>query len=484
MGFSFRSNAKEKKPGISLRLKDNLPNLGKEGYVLEVTPTQVYITAQTSHGVFIGFQTLLQLLPPEVESQHLASGVDWKIPCLKITDRPRFAWRGFMLDEGRHFHGKDTVFKLLDVMAMLKLNVFHWHLTEDQGWRIEIDKHPKLIEIGSNREGTARSMLDSMRKRYDGIPHSGFYTKEDIREIVAYAAERHIMVVPEIEIPGHCRAALAAYPEYSCTGGPFQVPTGFGIFKDVYCPGKEETFTFLEDILDEILELFPGSYIHTGGDEAPLARWKKCPDCQQRMAAEGIQEEKELQVYFTNRIADYLAQHGRTLVTWNANLGADLPPKAVIQYWVGNRKKVLKALREGRKLILSPYLDYYLDHSYSLTPLSRIYDHEPVLKGLSEIEEENILGVEAPLWTEFVPNRARLDYQTFPRLLALAETGWTDRENKDLASFMARLAQFEKRLDIHRIKYARGRDVEPPWYKKLFGLFTIPQPQRKVAEEK
>jgi hexosaminidase len=276
-------------------------------------------------------------------------------------------------------------------------------------------------------------------------------------------------------------AALAAYPEFSCTGGPFEVQTRFGIFKDIYCPGKEGTFTFLQNILDEVVDLFPGQYIHIGGDEAPKTRWKKCPDCQRRILDEGLKDEHALQIYFTNRIANYLAAHGRKIIGWNDALSDDLHPDAIIQYWLKNRKGIIDALQGGRSTIISSYLDYYLDHSYNLTPLQRIYDFEPVFPELKLSGSENILGVEAPLWTESVPDRARLDYQVFPRLLAVAETGWTAENKKDFIDFRARLADFEVRLDALGIRYARGKDVQPPWFRRLFGLLTIAQPQRETA---
>jgi len=468
-------------PGIHLKLQENLEDFGMESYNLVVSDDSIKIEAPTPHGVFNGLQTLLQLLPPEIESPTSCPGTEWQISGVRISDRPRFPWRGFMLDEGRHFHGKETVMSLLDMMASLKMNIFHWHLTEDQGWRIQIQGYPRLTEIGSQRPGTSQNLWDMIRDRHDGIPHGGYYTQDEIREIVAYAAERHISIIPEIEIPGHCVAALAAYPEYSCTGGPFEVPTHRGIFKDIYCPGKEGTFTFLQNILDQVIALFPGQYIHIGGDEAPKVRWKKCPDCKRRILEEGLKDVHALQSYFTNRIADYLAGHGRTIIAWNQALSDDMHPDALIQYWVGNRKGVVDAIQGGRRTIISSYLGYYLDHSYSLTPLSRIYDYEPVFDELSLSKSENILGVEAPLWTEFVPDRARLDFQTFPRLLAVAETGWTAKNQKDLADFRRRLVDFEPRLDNLGIRYARGKDVQPPWFKRLFGLLTIAQPQQKTA---
>jgi hexosaminidase len=468
-------------PAIILDLQQDRTELGDEGYILEAARDSVKLSAPTNLGLFRAIQTLLQLLPPEIESRSPISDIDWVIPGVKISDQPRFSWRGFMLDEGRHFHGKETVMLLLDIMASLKMNIFHWHLTEDQGWRIEIQGYPRLTEIGSQRPGTSRNLLDMILDRHDDVPHGGHYTHEDIREIVAYAAARHITIVPEIEMPGHSMAALTAYPQFSCTGGPFEVATRFGIFKDVYCPGKEATFTFLQDVLDEVMALFPGPYIHIGGDEAPKMQWKKCPDCQQRIAQEGLRDEHDLQTYFTNRIAYYLADHGRTMIGWNEALSPDLHPKAMIQYWFGNRKGIVDAIRNGRKIINSAYLEYYLDHSYSLTPLSRIYNYEPAFSELSARAVEYLMGVEAPLWTEFVPNRARLDYQTFPRLLAVAETSWTANDRKDFADFSTRLVEFQKRLDVLGIRYAREGDVDPPWFKKLFGLLTIAQPQRKIA---
>jgi hexosaminidase len=482
-GYPFRIFRDYGIPGIHLKIQQNLDDFAEEGYYLAVTPQGITITSSTTHGIFNGLQSLIQLLPPEIELSTRQQGIVWQVPCLHISDAPRFSWRGFMLDEGRHFHGRETVLDLLDWMASLKMNIFHWHLTEDQGWRIQIQAYPRLTEIGSQRAGTAQHLWNIVRGQHDRIPHSGFYTQDQIREIVAYATERHITVIPEIEIPGHSMAALAAYPEYSCNGGPFEVPTRFGIFKDIYCPGKEATFIFLKNILDEIIDLFPGPYIHIGGDEAPKTRWKACPDCQRRILKENLADEHTLQTYFSNRIADDLAVQGRKIIGWNESLSDTLKPDALIQYWTGNRKGLLEAIRAGRQTIISSYLDYYLDHSYSLTPLRRIYEFEPIFDELSPSEAENIIGVEAPLWTEFVPNRARLDFQTFPRLLTVAETGWTPKNLKDFNSFQTRLADYQRRLDIHGVAYARIDDVQPTWFKRIFGLFTIVQPQRKITEQ-
>jgi hexosaminidase len=455
---------------IRLRLGGDRSILGHEGYTLTVTTGEVDIQSPEPAGVFYGIQSLIQMVAQDTTSNYT-------IPACRITDHPRFAWRGFMLDEGRHFMGKTTVLQLLDQMALQKLNVFHWHLTEDQGWRIEIKRYPKLTEIGSQRQGTSRGFTG----KHDGIPHGGFYTQDEIREIVEYARMRHILVVPEVEFPGHSLAALAAYPELSCTGGPFEVCTHFGILPDLYCAGNEEVFTFLENVLDEILELFPSPYIHIGGDEAPKGRWKKCLKCQERIRTEDLKDENELQVYFTNRIAAYLAEHGRRIIGWNQILGKELDLSAIPQFWAFQKKDFLKALEAGHHGILSSYLEIYLDHSHALTPLSRAYRYEPVDPTLSPEAAKRILGLEAPLWSEFVRSKARLDYQVYPRLPAYAETAWTLREHKDYPDFCARLKPFLARLQKMGVRHAPLAEAEPPRYKQWFGIFTIPQPQERVA---
>lgn len=450
---------------IQLRMGGERAILGREGYRLTVEPGRVDIEAPEPAGVFYGIQSLRQL----VVGQNV-------ILSYTVLDYPRFRWRGFMLDEGRHFMGKETVLRLLDQLALQKLNIFHWHLTEDQGWRIEIKAYPKLTEVGSKRKGTTRGFAG----KHNGIPYEGFYSQDEIREIVEYAAVRHITIVPEVEFPGHSLAALAASPELSCTGGPFEVCTHFGILPELYCAGNEEVFTFLEGVLDEILALFPSPYIHIGGDEAPKGRWKKCPKCQERIRAEGLKDENALQVYFTNRIAAYLAERGRRVVGWNQVLGKGLDTSAIPQWWAGNKKDFLKALEAGHEGILSDYLETYLDHSHALTPLSRAYRYEPLDPALSAEAARRILGLEAPLWSEFVRNQARLDYQAYPRLPAYAETAWTPRELKNYTDFRARLRPFLELLDV---RHAPLREAEPPFFQQWFGIFTIPQPQERVAPE-
>ncbi len=421
--LSVQRGSNSKKESITLKIDSSLENLGEEGYALSIKIDASTIKAATPKGIFYGIQTLRQLLPAAIESRTRVDDVKWQIACCQITDYPRFSWRGYMLDEGRHFHGRETVLKMLDLLAVQKRNILHWHLPAEQGWRIEIKRYPKLTEIGSQRGGTAQTLNDMRKGTHNGIPHGGFYTQDEIREIVAYAVQRNITIIPEIEIPGHSMAALAAYSELSCAGGEFDMPTRFGIFKDIYCAGKESTFEFLQNVLDEVMALFPSNIIHIGGDEAPKSRWKKCPDCQRRIQSEGLKDEHELQIYFTNRIGAYLKSHGRQLMGWNEILSANLPADSVVQYWVRNKKGLLAALKNGQWVVNSAYLDTYLDHSYSLTPLSRAYNFDPEFKELTPEAAQNILGLEAPMWTEWVPNRARLDYQTYPRLTAFAEVG-------------------------------------------------------------
>lgn len=458
--------------------EDLLKGQQAEGYLLDVFPHEIRITAPGSAGVFNGMQTLRQLLPVEIEKHEMIKDPTWVIPCLAIRDWPRYAWRGFMLDEGRFFHGKETVKFYLDLMALQKLNVFHWHLTEDQGWRIQIQRYPLLTEVGSRRPGSASGFIS----KPDGIPHAGFYDQDDIREIVAYAEARHIQVIPEIDMPGHSMAALAAYPEYGCTGGPYQVSRKWGIFPDLYCPGREATFTFLQDILEEVSTLFPAPYIHIGGDETPPKRWRSCPACQERIRKEGLVDETDLKVYFLNRMADWLEQHNRTPIGWSEILHPGLEKNTMVQYWVGKSSKFMEAMRQGRNLVMSDFKRTYLDHSYALTPLSKAYAYEPETWGLDASLARHILGLEALLWSEFVPDRKRLDYQVFPRLCAMAETGWTQREQKDFNDFRKRLEFFEERLETLGVEHAHSWQVEPAWYKQLFGIFTIAQSQNRTAD--
>lgn len=446
------------------------PGMQPEAYQLTIQPEQdVTIRAASGSGVFYALQSLRQLIMGCYQPGKAKVVLD----CVRIQDTPRFGWRGFMLDEARHFQGMQTVKDLLDWMAYLKMNVFHWHLTEDQGWRIEIKRYPKLVEVGSKRD--ASQISGFLGKKLNAIPHSGFYSQDEIREIVQYAAARHIRVVPEIEMPGHSTAALAAYPELGCKGGPYQVSPHWGIHADILCAGKQNTTEFLQNVLAEVIDLFPGKYIHMGGDEAPKKRWRNCPECQRLARESGDVAIPELQTVLTNRISQFLRDNSRNLIGWNEILVDNLDPEAVVQYWVGKEKTVMQHIRNGRKAILSNFAAYYLDHSYAHSSLDKVYLYEPVFAQLEREYHGNILGIEAPLWTEFVPSRARLDWQVFPRLLAVAEAAWLAAEKKDLGSFHERLPAFLAQMDQKNIGYAKLSDANPPFYNRIFGALTLVQ---------
>ena len=446
---------------IILKTVKNEKQLNHEGYTLIVSQDRIEIVASTPNGVFYGIQTMRQLIPTEkIGNKNL--NLEFSIPCVVIEDYPRFQWRGFMLDVGRHFFTKSEVKKILDLMAFLKFNKFHFHLTEDQGWRVEIKKYPLLTEIGSKREGTTsqRSYRSNKRNKVplDGIPVSGYYTQQDLRELVQYATERFITIIPELDFPGHTMAALAAYPELSCTGGPFKVSTRFGIHKEVLCIGKEKVFEFIQNVLNEIIEIFPSSIIHIGGDEAPKKRWKKCLDCQARIKDENLESVENLQVYFTNRIADYLGSKGRQVIGWNEILNDKLIENAICHYWTMNLKQVLEHVRLGRKVVMSEFSAVYLNYPYNHIPLERTYNYEPIPNELESKFHKRILGIEACLWTEFVKNKKNLEWQAFPRLIAVAETAWSPKNKKNFEYFQRRLDGFLKWLDLFKVSYAKKEE--------------------------
>ncbi len=456
---------------IYLNLNEKASDLNEEGYSLNVNKERILLSALKPVGIFYGIQTIRQLLPIEIEKKKEISDIEWTIPSIDIKDYPRFSWRGYMLDEGRHFLGKEAVKHMLDLMALFKMNVFHWHLTEDQGWRIEIKKYPLLTEVGSVREKT--QIGGFLSKKMDITTHKGYYTQEDIQEIISYADKRYIKIIPEIDMPGHSKAALAAYPEFSCTGGPFEVSTTFGIKKDVYCIGKESTFEFLSGILDEIILLFPSEIIHIGGDEVPKKRWEKCPECQERIRTENLKDEKDLQTYFTDRINKYLSFHGRRLMGWNQILSDRSTKDMIGQYWMFGKKPVIKHLMNGGSIVFSKFGSTYLDYSYKKTSLRKVYRYEPIPKKLNTQYHCNVLGLESPLWTEWVRNIGEMDWQTFPRLIAIAENGWTPSGQKNFKSFKLRLENLIKRLDLFGVSYARKQEYQPNFIKRLFGFFTI-----------
>jgi hexosaminidase len=395
---------------------------GAEGYVLDVTSEGVRIRAGTAAGAFWAVQTLRQLLPPEVERQAAPSPL--RIPAVAITDAPRFGWRGSLVDVGRHYLAPAFIKRYIDLLALHKMNVLHWHLTEDQGWRLEIKRYPRLTSAGA------------WRTESDGTRYGGFYTQDQVRDIVEYARRRQVAVVPEIEMPGHASAALAAYPELSCTGETRAVPTTWGVFEDVFCPGKETTFEFLQNVLDEVMALFPSRVIHIGGDEVPKAHWKACALCQQRMKAEGLRDENELQSYFIRRIGDYVRSRGREIAGWDEILEGGLPPGATVQVW-RDMEHARTSVRLGARVVASPSSHTYINTSPAGLPLARVLAFNPIPDGLAAEEAARIVGGEATLWSEGI-DEANFDAMAFPRLAAFAEALWTGQP-RSLAEFRARL---------------------------------------------
>lgn len=431
----FQTTAPAAEGAVIMALDPALQQLGPEGYRLEITPVRATIGAYRPAGLFYACQTIRQLLPPEALAQSPATGVEWKIPCCRIEDSPRFSWRGHLFDVGRHFFTVDEVKRSIDLLALHKANVFHWHLTEDQGWRLEIKRYPKLTGVGA------------WRTEKDGSRYGGFYTQDQVRDVIAYATARHVNVVPEIEMPGHSSAVIASYPELGCTGGPYKVGSDWGIYKDVYCAGQERTYQFIYNVLDEVIALFPSQYIHIGGDECPKERWTTCPKCQARIKGENLKDEHELQSYFVKRIDKYLADHGRRLVGWDEILEGGLAPGAVVQSWRGTKGGV-DAANSGHDVIMSPTSHCYLDYSYATTSLEETYSYDPITTELVGEKAAHVLGLEGNMWTEWVPNVQRYDFQVYPRMSALTEVGWTKQENRSWDDFKARMNQHENRYKV------------------------------------
>ena len=444
-------------------------SLPEEAYNLKVTENQVIIYASGHNGFLYGLETIRQLLPVAIESKNVVSNMNWDIPNVEIKDSPRFKWRGFMLDVSRHFFDKDYVMETIDQLALLKMNTLHLHLVDDQGWRIEIKKYPKLTEVGGFR-------VDQEDKPWNARPtpelgkettYGGFYTQEDIKEIVAYAESRGITVVPEIEMPAHVMSAIAAYPELSCFQKPIMVPSG-GVWPitDIYCPGKETTFEFLENVLLEVMELFPSRYIHVGGDEATKTNWEKCTDCKKRIQEEGLETVEELQSYFIRRMERFLSSKGRTLLGWDEILEGGLAPGATVMSWRGV-KGGLEASEAGHDVVMTPnshcYFDYYQGDQDAEPlawggnlPLSKVYQFDPVVEGMSEEQAKHVLGGQANLWTEYVPTKAQAEYMTYPRLAALAEAVWSSKDNRNWDDFSNRVSSLFQRYGIMGVNYAKS----------------------------
>lgn len=439
---------------------------GPEAYELVVSPDRIDLRGKDA-GLFYAMQTLIQLLPKPGATVQV-------IPAVNIKDEPRYPYRGMHLDVGRHMFPVSFIKKYIDFIASYKFNTFHWHLTDDQGWRIEIKKYPKLAEIGAFREQT---LIGHLRQPglYDGIRYGGFYTQEEVKEIVAYAAARYINVIPEIEMPGHAQAALTAYPHLGCgeNPGPYHVAQHWGVFEDVFCAGKEETFTFLEDVLDEVITLFPSEYIHIGGDECPKDRWEKCSYCQKRIQTEGLKDEHELQSYFVQRIEKYLNNKGRRIIGWDEILEGGLAPNATVMSWRGEAGGIAAA-KQGHDVIMTANsYGLYFDHKQGpdvnreplsiggLSTLQKVYSSDPSPSSLSEAEQQYIIGVQANLWTEYIETPKKVEFMLFPRLYALSEIAWTRPEQKDWENFSsvrvpAHLAKLDQTETVYRVPEVIG----------------------------
>ena len=433
----------------------NKSKLNKEFYSIEISPKQIHIKSYTEQGYFLAIQTLIQLF----ETHKNGS-----ISALKIEDEPKFQWRGMHLDVCRHFFNVEEVKQYIDYLAMYKLNTFHWHLTDDQGWRIEIKKYPKLTQIGSKRkESMIGAYVDDTFDRRPYGPY--FYTQEQIKDVVKYAQDRHITVVPEIEMPGHALAALSAYPELACTKGPFESATKWGVFDDVFCP-KDETFTFLENVLDEVIALFPSQYIHIGGDECPKTRWKECAHCQELIKMHNLKDEHGLQSYFIQRIEKYVNSKGRKIIGWDEILEGGLAPNAAVMSWTGI-KGGIEAAKANHFAVMTPGSYCYFDHYQGdpqtepnafggFTPLDKVYSYNPIPAELNAEQSKYILGVQANLWTEYILDFKQVQYMIFPRLFALSELGWGTSKPDNYKEFENRVVEHFKILDKMKINYAKS----------------------------
>lgn len=457
-GYSLKTQ-KEKPSSafINLSLVSDLP-VNQEGYLLDITSKGIDIQAKTPQGLFYGMQTVMQLLPAEIESKTRVSNIEWKIPAVTIKDEPRFKYRGMHLDVCRHFVDVDFIKKQLDLLALFKINTFHWHLTEDQGWRIEIKKYPKLTTMGAQR-------IEGEGNTYGPF----FYTQEQVKEVVAYAKERFIEVIPEIELPGHGVAAIHAYPELSCTGEQIPVRNIWGISNDVFCAGNDAVFEFLENVIAEVIPLFESDYFHIGGDEAPKIRWKACPKCQARIKKLGLKADKEhsaeekLQSYFVQRIEKFLVKHNKKMIGWDEILEGGLAPTATVMSWRGEEGGVASA-NMGHDVIMTPgpwlYLDKYQGDARlssvsigGLLTLEKVYNYDPVPEKIASDKKHHIIGAQGNMWNEYNYNGEEMEYDIYPRIIALAELNWTPKEKKDYKDFERRIENQRVRLDMYNVNY-------------------------------
>ena len=468
-GYSIPVNAGSN--GLILLEISTDKSLGHEGYTIKNDGNKILISAPKAAGLFYGTQTLRRLLPPEIFSPEIVPLKKWTIPAVEIRDFPRFGWRGLHLDVSRHFMPKDDVLKFIDVMASLKFNNLHWHLTDDQGWRIEIKKYPKLTEIGSSRTGTLKGhyLPENEPKEYDNTTHGGFYTQDELREVVAYAAKRFINIVPEIDIPGHSQAAIAAYPELGCTNEPVEVRKTWGISEIILNP-EQSTIDFYKDVFSEVMELFPSKFIHIGGDEALKTQWENSSRIQQLREERGLSNMHEMQNWFIQQFDDFLTANGRRLIGWDEiyeNRGK-LSDKAVIMWWRTNAGKEIaeNAIKDGHDIVIANdenlYFDYYQAETKSeplsiggILPLEKVYTFDPAIGNLTENDTRNILGAQGQLWREYMPKTEDVEYMAFPRSCALAELLWLIKEHKNYTHFVKRMAKQEICFDVAGINYRK-----------------------------
>ncbi len=448
LGFELQINSK---PGneneIELKLDKSLKSIGAEGYHLDIQSNKIHLTAFDEKGIFWGIQTIRQLLPPQILRGATVKGAAWKIPCVRIEDNPSFKWRGLMLDCSRTFIPKEQIKRYLEAMSFFKMNVFHMHLTDDQGWRLEIRKYPELTAISSK-------FHDSFKEPKE---YQGFYSQDDMKELIEFAGQRNIEIVPEIEMPGHSSEVFAAFPQLSCKGDTTKIHPffkGVGVHNEIYCAGNEETFRFIENVLDEVTALFPSEYIHIGGDEAPKKHWKECPKCQKRISEEGLKDENELQSWFVKRIEKYLNNKGKRLIGWDEITEGGLSHSATVMYWRGWVKDVPQKVAElGNNMIMTPTSSCYFDYTYDIISTEKVYSFNPVPEGFGAEQSKRVMGVQANFWSHIDRTQPQIDRQLFPRLIALAEIAWAENKNKDWNEFKARMEIKKESLDIMGISH-------------------------------
>ncbi len=453
-GIEVKTTTKTSKSQISLVL--NAGDDKSEAYSILANKSGIIVSATSHAGLFHGIQSIMKSLP-------ITKGENVKsisLPAVEVKDAPRFAYRAFMIDVGRHYFSVPYLKKLIDVFAMHNINYFHWHLTEDQGWRLEIKKYPMLTKIGSVRKQT---IVQGSKDTYDGVPVSGYYSQEEAREIVKYAADRYITVIPEIDMPGHMLAALASYPELGCTGGPYEVTCRFGVFEDVLCAGKAKTLQFAKDVIDEVMDIFPSEYIHIGGDECPKDRWKECANCQKKIADLGIRElpghskEEQLQTWFMGEIEKEIRNHGRKMMGWDEILEGTPAKDITVCGWT-SQKASIRSAREGHPTIVAPITNFYFSNPRinkieGIPSIQRVYDLDPCFDQLTPAEQKNIIGAEGCIWTEWVKDAEKMEWEMLPRLAALSEVQWTAKDRRNLEGFYPRLLHMQDLYRLYGLNY-------------------------------